>query len=410
MEGLDVIEAGQHAGAAMRNVGPEGRQIRAHVADQVDIHREEFAVLGERHPRGRDIVAALRIAHEVLGAIRGPAHRLLQFARGDRQQRVFAIGKQLGAEAAADIRADHPHLLDRNLQDVLAQDVAQPVAALAADRQGQVIALGVVFADRRARLHEACDHARINDRDFGDRMRFRERLVGGLLVADRHVEQHVAGMTGPDLRGARLERVDDAGHGRQRSPLDLDRLDGVARLIDGAGHDEGNGVADMAHFIAGEDRIWRASERIDLQIEQARQVAEIPDVLGRQDQRHAGKPAGAARIDRELRMRMRRTQHQRVQRGLRREVVGIAALAANERVVLFAQDALTDAEFDGSRHPISTSCLQFAAILQRIARRRKGFSGSRPARSLRQRPQALGGWRRAGRDRSTLRSGAPVQS
>ena len=52
VEGLDVVEAGQHAGAAMRDVGPEGRQIRAHVAHQVDIHREELAVLGERHPRG----------------------------------------------------------------------------------------------------------------------------------------------------------------------------------------------------------------------------------------------------------------------------------------------------------------------------------------------------------------------
>ena len=39
------------------------------------------------------------------------------------------------ARHAADIGADHPHLLDRNLQDVLAENVAQPVAALAAERQ-----------------------------------------------------------------------------------------------------------------------------------------------------------------------------------------------------------------------------------------------------------------------------------
>ena len=88
----------------------------------------------------------------MIGAVGGPFDRLAQLARGDRDQRVFAIGKQLGAEAAADIGADHPHLLQRHLQDVLAQDFAQPMAALAADRQRQMIALGVVFADRRARF------------------------------------------------------------------------------------------------------------------------------------------------------------------------------------------------------------------------------------------------------------------
>ena len=55
------------------------------------------------------------------------------------------------------------------------------------------------------------------------------------------------------------------------------------------------------------------------------------------------------------RMRMRRAQHQRVHRSLWRVVIGIAALAANERVVFLAENALTDAEFDGSCHRISNS-------------------------------------------------------
>ena len=136
--------------------------------------------------------------------------------------------------------------------------------------------------------------------------------------------------------------------------FDLDRLDRVARMIDGVGDHEGDGVADMAHLALGEDRIRRAGERIDLEIEQARQVAEIGDVFGRQDQRDAGQALRARRrIDGEFGMRMRRTQHQRVQRRLRRDVVGVAALAADECVVLLAKDALTDAEFDGSSHLVS---------------------------------------------------------
>ena len=352
MEGLDVVEAGQHAGAAMRNVGPEGRQIRAHVAEQIDVHAEELAVLGERHPRRGDVVAPLRVAHEMIGAVGGPFHRLAQLARGECGQRIFAIGKQLGAEPAADIRTDHPHLFQRDLQHHAADDLAQAMAALAADRQRQMIAPGIVFADHRARFHEIGDDARIDDRYFGDRMRFRERRLGRLLVADRHVEQHVAGMLGPDLRRPLLDRMEDADHRRQRRPVDLDRLDRIARLIDRFGDDKRHGVADMAHLVPRQDRIGRAGERIDFQIEQARQIAEILDVLGGQDRRHAGQAAGAGGIDGEFRMRVRRAQHQRMQRRLRREIVGVAALAANERIVFLAQHALTDAEFDGS-HLIS---------------------------------------------------------
>ncbi len=49
MECLDVVETRQHAGAAMRDIRPEGRQIGAHVGHQVDIHGEKLAVLAERH-------------------------------------------------------------------------------------------------------------------------------------------------------------------------------------------------------------------------------------------------------------------------------------------------------------------------------------------------------------------------
>ena len=68
---------------------------------------------------------------------------------------------------------------------------------------------------------------------------------------------------------------------------------------------------------------------------------------------------------REFRMRMRRAQHQRVQRRLWRMVVGIAALAANQRVVFLAENALTDAEFDGSCHRISNCRLHAGASSNR---------------------------------------------
>ncbi len=320
MEGLDVVEARQHAGAAMRDVGAEGRQIGAHVAHQVDVHAEELAVLGERHPRHGEVIASLCVAHEMVGAIGGPLDRLLQLARGHRHQRIFAVREQLGAEAAADVGADHPHLLDRDLQHELAQNVAQAMAALAADGQRQVIALGVVLAHRRARLHEIGDDARIDDAHFRDRMRLGEDGLGRLLVADRDVEQHIAGLVGPDLRRPLLDGIGKAHHRRQRRPVHLDRLDGVARVVDGVGDHEGDGIADMTHLVLRQDRIGRAGEGIDLEIEQARQVAELLDVLGGQDQRHARQSAGLGRIDGVSGMRVRRAQHQGMQRRMRRDV------------------------------------------------------------------------------------------
>ncbi|MGY4311387.1 hypothetical protein ACVWW1_000690 [Bradyrhizobium sp. JR3.5] len=222
VEGLDVIETRQHAGAAMRDIGRKRREIGTHVAHQVDIHAEEFAVLGERHLRGGEVVAALRVAHEMVGALGGPFDGLLELARRDRDQGILAIGKQLGAEAAADIRADHPHVFLRHLQDHVAEDLAQAVAALAADRQRQMILLGVVLGDRGAGLHEIGNDARIDDGDLGYRMRLGEGGLGRALVADRDVEQQIAGLVRPHLRRALLHRIHQAGHRRQRRPLDVD--------------------------------------------------------------------------------------------------------------------------------------------------------------------------------------------
>ncbi len=142
-------------------------------------------------------------------------------------------------------------------------------------------------------------------------------------------------------------------------------------MVDAVGDHEGHGIADMAHLAPGKDRIGRAGERIDLEIEQARQVAEIGNVLRRQDHADAGQTFRARGIDRELGVRMRRTQHQRVQRRLRRDVVSVAAFAADERVVLLAKNALTDAEFDGSSHLVSDLLFPDPAILQRIESPRK---------------------------------------
>ena len=91
MERLQIVKTRQHVGAAVRNIGTEGRQIRTHVAHQIDFETEKLAVRRECHFRGRDIVAALCVAEEMIGAVRDPLHTLLQLTRGESGERIFAI-------------------------------------------------------------------------------------------------------------------------------------------------------------------------------------------------------------------------------------------------------------------------------------------------------------------------------
>ena len=192
------------------------------------------------------------------------------------------------AETAADIRADHPHLLDGNVEDILAKNIAKPMTTLAADRQRQMIALGVVFADHRAGFHVVGDDARIDDGDFRHRMRLGEGGFGCVLVADRCVEQNVAGMIRPDLRRIFFHRIDQTNGGWKRGPLDLDRLNGVARLLHSLRDHEGDGIADVTHDVAREDRIRRAGKGLVRQIKQTGKTAKVLNIVCGENRADAG--------------------------------------------------------------------------------------------------------------------------
>ena len=105
MDGRDVVGAGRHRGAEPGDVGPELGQVGAEIAQDVDPHGEEAAVLVQRHLGGGEIVAALRVAQEMLGAVGHPLDRRAGRLGGQQKQRIFAIHHRLGAEAAADVVA-----------------------------------------------------------------------------------------------------------------------------------------------------------------------------------------------------------------------------------------------------------------------------------------------------------------
>jgi len=155
----------------------------------------------------------------------------------------------------------------------------------------------------------------------------------------------------PGLSG-QIHRIDQTDGGWKRRPFDLDRLNGVACLLHSVRDHESDGIADVTHHVAREDRIRRPRKRLVRQVEQTGKTAEILDVVGGENRPNAGEPSGTRHIDLEFCMGVRRPQYQGMHRRRRRIIVRITALAANERVVFLAQDALPDTEFYGS-HAIS---------------------------------------------------------
>ncbi len=116
--------------------------------------------------------------------------------------------------------------------------------------------------------------------------------------------------------------------------------------VERVGDHEGDGIADVAHHILGKDRIDRNLDVHARQHAGRRQRSECGYVGAGQHQPHARHGAHAVElVDAETGMRVRRAQHHRVQRGLRRDVGHVTAGAAQQRIVLLARERLTESEF-----------------------------------------------------------------
>ena len=358
MRNRDVVGPGRHADAEPGNVRRIGRQIGAHVGDNVELEREETALVVDGQPRGRNIVAAVAVGEEVLGALADPFDRLAQAFGGDRGERIFAIGKQLGAKAATDIGRDDAHLVRRQLHDVAGDDVADDVAALAADRQR--VAVAVEFGDHAAGVEIIGDQPLVDDGELDDLCSLGEGISGGGRVADGDLEGKIAAPVGPDLRRALFQRVDGTGDMRQRMPVDLDRLGGIFCGRQRVGHDEGDGIPDIARDLARENWVRRD---LDLDVghhARRRQGSEMADVGGGQHQADAGHRAHAAEVaDPETGMGMRRAHHDRMQAGCRLDIGDVAPRPAQQRVVFLARERLAESELHCHLRPSAfVGCLE----------------------------------------------------
>ena len=150
-----------------------------------------------------------------------------------------------------------------------------------------------------------------------------------------------------DLRRALGEggaHVDDGG---ERVDLELDRLGGVAGLGQRLGDDGGDGVADVADLVLGEDRVLRLLHHLaeavgDLPA--AGDAADSGEVGGGEDLEHARHRLGGGGVELHD-PAVRHVGAQEADIGLvgAVEIGGVAALAGEEADVLAAQDRCADA-------------------------------------------------------------------
>ena len=324
--------------------------------------RVEGAVVGQHRgpdaedapvPGGRDlpahvVVAGERGGHEVFGAVLHPLHRPAGDDGGDHRADVAGVDADLVAEAAADVRRDHPDL-------VLGQAGHQRVERAVGVRrlgglvEGELALDRVVVGDRaaglqRRRVRPRVDHV-LAHHDLGAV----EDRVGGGPVAGLPVEDVVVGAAlevVPDHRGARVQRLLRVDDRRQDVVVDVDQLDRVAGRVPVLGDDEGDLLALEADLVGGQHGLHvRGQRRRPGQVERLQ-------VLAGDDRLDPGvgqRPAGVDGHDPGV--RDRRAQQRAVQHPGQRDVVDEPTLAAHQaRVLLAGQPAEADRPLLGRGH------------------------------------------------------------
>ena len=212
---------------------------------------------------------------------------------------------------------------------------------LAAEHAGQRVAVpmrhlgGAVQLENAAR--DAGDGAARLQRHAAVAADFQIERDDGVGAGERHL--HVAKALANQGDLGRMAGIEGAGrrvgvHQRgQRLCLDCHQIGGILGSVGIGGEDDGDGLADIAHAIGGEDRLAIRIEAFDAgeaKIDR-RNVGDIRRGPDRDDSRNV---ARRGRVDRaNARMGMGRTNHAHVQLMGKRDVGGEAAVAGDERPI-----------------------------------------------------------------------------
>lgn len=292
----------------------------------------------------RDMVAAMRISQEGLGAIRGPFHRLLQFARGPDADGFFGIVKDLGAEAAADIGRYHADLVFGQAEYESAKDQPDDMRVLRGRVDRGVVGAWVVFTDGAARLHRVWRQPVVYQVDLGDMRCLGEGGLSRSLVAEVPVVAEITGRIGMHLRCVGFQRGHHVDDRRQHLIVDIDGLRGIAGFTEAARNHHCDLIADMAHMLDGDDVVARRLVWLALLVLDGPAADQAADLVGCHilagiDRDYARHLAGGVGIDRlDFRESVWGAEEVCVKLAGAVDVVGVMALTRNEAEIFLATD------------------------------------------------------------------------
>ena len=308
---------------------------------------QDGAVGGQRQLDVSLHVAPVRGAEEFFTALARPGHRAAGGARGQGDDHVLGVGAGLHAKAAADVGHAHAHLLGFGLQG-LGHGRAHAGGHLRAEVHLHA-AIRIGPGAYCARLDRQRSQALVRDVELDHVRRALKGRRAGRRIAVARLAGQVVGCVGQHARRA-VQRRGQSGHRRQFFVVDPHGLGGVLGLLQSVGHHGGHRLADKAHHLVRQRRALRrgAGAAVSARERHARGHGRhaLRGQLGAgQDGAHAGQLFGLGRVhaaDRRVRVR-RPHEHQTAVARLA-QIVGVAALALEERVVLHAQNGVAATE------------------------------------------------------------------
>ena len=180
----------------------EGRHIGAEIGDRLHRHADDLVVRVEAELGMGDVIAAMRVGDEGFRTVRGPFHRTRDLLRGPQAHDLFRIDEDLRAEAAADIRRDHPQLVLGRNPDKGRDHQPRHMRILAGGPEREMLPARIVFGDRRARLDRIRHQAIVDEVEPRDVLRGLHRGVIGRRIADMPVVDGVVRRDLVNLRRA----------------------------------------------------------------------------------------------------------------------------------------------------------------------------------------------------------------
>ena len=310
-------------------------------------------------PHGGDLVAAVVAGGHVLRAGLDPLDRPARLAGGPGAEHLLAGDLQLGAEAAADLRGDDPHLLLGDPEDhphEQADEVRDLRGGVHGDRAGLVVGEDAAGLDRRAG-DAVVDHPALDDH-----VGLREARVH-VAAAERPLVHLVGAELLVDEVRALVQRGLDVRDDRERVVLDEDVLGGVDRDAAVGAEDDRDGVADVLDDAPGQRPVLGVVDLDALGRPGHRQRGEqVGHVLAGVDGDDVVAGLGRALVDRDDRgVGLGRADDRRVQHPGDRDVVDVGGLAGDQPRILLAAQGAADvrlARLDGAH--AETPCLAAA--------------------------------------------------